>query len=341
MRGFAAGPEATDHIGRVREPSIEAAVVIFPGALGDLLLALPALRVLRARHAAARLTVVVTEPLRALVGHAGVADETATLDGAATAALFGGGAPAPAWLADRPVVYSWLGADDAEFRARVAACARTAHFRRVERGAATTHASVAYVRAVGQPTTVRSLAASGPLAAPRSVAADELLGRTAGPVLALHPGAGARAKRWDLAGFVHLAHWWRAAGGAVVSITGPAEAGEPPALGLPEVREWRLLDLAAVLARSALYVGNDSGVSHLAGAVGAAGAVLYGPTDPRRWRPLGGDLVSLHARASGPDGIPLSALPVARVIAACRRRFALTREDPRQINRGCLPSKEA
>jgi ADP-heptose:LPS heptosyltransferase len=83
-----------------------------------------------------------------------------------------------------------------------------------------------------------------------------------------------------------------------------------------------------VLARAALFVGNDSGVSHLAGAVGAAGVVLFGPSDPRRWRPAAGRLVSLRARASAPDGIPLAALSAARVIAACRRRFALTRGDP-------------
>ena len=131
-----------------------------------------------------------------------------------------------------------------------------------------------------------------------------------------------------MAGFVQVAHWWRAAGGAVVAIAGPAEAGEPPALGATEVRDWGLVDLAAVLSRAALYVGNDSGVSHLAGAVGTAGAALYGPTDPRRWGPLSTRMVALRARATGPDGIPLSALPAARVIAACRRRFALTRGDP-------------
>jgi ADP-heptose:LPS heptosyltransferase len=144
----------------------------------------------------------------------------------------------------------------------------------------------------------------------------------------VHPGAGGRAKRWDIAGFVQVAHWWRSRCGSVVAIAGPAEAGEPPALGPPEVRDWPLVDLAAVLARVALYLGNDSGVSHLAGAVGAAGVVLFGPTSARRWRPLAGRLVTLSARGGGPDGIPLAALPAARVIAACARRFALTRGDP-------------
>jgi ADP-heptose:LPS heptosyltransferase len=305
----------------------ERVVIIFPGALGDLLLALPALRWLRARHRNAIAILVVHDALRGLVRHAGVADRTVALESAGVAALFGGGRR-PDWLEGRPVLYSWLGADDAEARARMVGAAASARFFRVERGRSSGHAAAAYARAVGAPATARALAGAAALDAPPSNAADALLAVVDGPVLAIHPGAGARSKRWDVAGFVHVAHWWRAAGGVVVAIAGPAEAGEPAALGLPEVRDWSLLDVAAVLARATLYLGNDSGVSHLAGAVGAAGAIVYGPTDPRRWRPIAGRLVALRARASGPHGIALSALPAVRVIAACRRRFALTRGDP-------------
>jgi len=311
----------------VSEESIESVVLIFPGALGDLLLALPALRALRARHPAARVTAVVNEALRGLVAATGIADRTAALESADAAALFGG-ERLPTWLAGRPSVYSWLAADDAGVRARVAGAVRSARFIRVERGPGTTHAAVAYARAVEASAEADALAAAATLVVPVSAAVDEAWRPLTGPVLAVHPGAGARAKRWDIAGFVQLAHWWRAGGGSVVALAGPAEAGEPTALGTPEIRDWSLVDLAAVLSRAALYVGNDSGVSHLAGAVGAPGVVLYGPTDPRRWRPAAGRLVALRARTSGPDGIPLSALPAARVIAACRRRFALTRGDP-------------
>lgn len=48
-----------------------------------------------------------------------------------------------------------------------------------------------------------------------------------------------------------------------------------------------LRELAWYLAHAAYYVGNDSGVSHLAGVAGARGTVLFGPTDPAVWRPLG------------------------------------------------------
>jgi heptosyltransferase III len=345
-----------NHIDRVRGESIESVVVIFPGALGDLLLALPALRALRARHAGTPCTFVVGEALRGIVALAGIADATAALESADAAALFGG-TRLPTWLSHRPFVYSWLGADDVDVRARVAAAVRTARFFRVERGDGATHAAVAYARVVGAPVGPRALATAATLAPPASDAADALWSDLADPVLAIHPGAGARAKRWDVAGFVQVAHWWRAAGGQVVTVAGPAEAGEPPALGLPEVRDWPLVDVAAVLSRAALYLGNDSGITHLAAAVGSRGAALYGPTDPRRWRPAGGSLVALRARTSGPDGIPLSALPAARVIAACRRRFALTRGDPDtsvhpfgrtgssstklQIKSAAFPSKEA
>jgi ADP-heptose:LPS heptosyltransferase len=205
--------------------------------------------------------------------------------------------------------------------------ARAVSFLRVERGPGDVHAAAAYLRAVGA-AAPRALGAGSHLITGPSARADALLGRLPRPLLALHTGAGGRAKRWDAAGFVQVGEWWRAEGGAVLEIAGPAESGELSLLGATSVREWPLTDLAALLSRVDLYVGNDSGVSHLAGAVGASGVVLFGPTDPRRWRPVSPCLVALRARAHGPDGIPLASLPAARVIAACRRRVALTRGGP-------------
>lgn len=60
---------------------------------------------------------------------------------------------------------------------------------------------------------------------------------------------------------------------------------------LAGLRVADLRELAWYLAHAAYYVGNDSGVSHLAGAAGARGTVLFGPTDPAVWRPLGHLLV--------------------------------------------------
>src|SRR6185503_30162 len=112
--------DPADDIGAVREQSIERVVVIFPGALGDLLLALPTLRVLRERYARARLTLVVNAWLRDFSLHAGLADTAIALDEADSVMLFAG-ETLPRWLDGRPLVFSWLGAGDDEMRARIGA----------------------------------------------------------------------------------------------------------------------------------------------------------------------------------------------------------------------------
>ena len=298
--------------------SIERVTLIFPGALGDFLLALPALRALRARHARARLTAVVNAPLVSLARLAAIGDEVASLDAAWSVWLFGGSVPPP-WVAGRPTIYSWLGSGDPGTRARLTQAARAAHFFAIERGAGSEHAAVAYAQAVGAPAGFAELGKAGRLCPPPSPVADRIHAALRPPVLAIHPGAGARRKRWALGGFVEVADWWRRRGGSVLEVAGPAEAGVEALRGAL-LRDLPLADLAAVLAPAALYVGNDSGVSHLAGAVGAAGLVLFGPTQARRWRPLAGSLTPLQALGTeDPEGIALAALPPALVVAECER----------------------
>jgi heptosyltransferase-2 len=71
-----------------------------------------------------------------------------------------------------------------------------------------------------------------------------------------------------------------------------------PAARLPSVvhaREFPPRVLGAVLARAGLYVGNDSGISHLAAAWGAPVVTLFGPTDPAQWAPIGPRVTVLRA----------------------------------------------
>jgi ADP-heptose:LPS heptosyltransferase len=113
----------------------------------------------------------------------------------------------------------------------------------------------------------------------------------------MHPGSGGKKKRWDPEGFQKVARWWQEQRkGKVLLLLGPAEE--------QEIGQWRTVgevaarlsvwQVAAIVSRADFYIGNDSGVSHLAGAVGARGVVLFGPTRPRQWRPLGGSLSVLQ-----------------------------------------------
>ena len=137
----------------------------------------------------------------------------------------------------------------------------------------------------------------------RYLVSDALLGAIDRPVLAVHAGAGARGKRWASDGFAGVAARWRDAGGAVVEIVGPADHDLPAIAGAHRIADWPLADLVALLARVDAYVGNDSGVSHLAGVAGARGVAVFGPTAARRWAPCTDTIVALQAVGTFATGI--------------------------------------
>lgn len=133
--------------------------------------------------------------------------------------------------------------------------------------------------------------------------------------LVVHPGSGSPAKDWPLERFYEAADAL-ASRRPWLLVTGPAEAqrvGAPPP-GAVLAREWPTRVLAAVLARCGLYVGNDSGVSHLAAAAGAPTLALFGPTDPAVWSPVGPRVDTLRA-----PGGSLARLTTVSVTAAAER----------------------
>ncbi|MGH7964600.1 MAG: glycosyltransferase family 9 protein [Candidatus Binatia bacterium] len=143
-------------------------------------------------------------------------------------------------------------------------------------------------------------------------------------VLVMHPGSGGQKKRWASEGFIQVARWWREdKKGEVLILLGPAEEQEESRwqrIGKVE-KNLSLWQAAALLSRADLYIGNDSGISHLAGAVGARGVVVFGPTRTRQWRPLGGRLSviqNVSYRAAMPDvpGISLAEVSWEQILAA-------------------------
>lgn len=59
------------------------------------------------------------------------------------------------------------------------------------------------------------------------------------------------------------------------------------------------VELAELLTRARTYIGNDSGPTHLAGIMGMATVALFGPTDPRVWKPLGPDVRVIRKQPIG------------------------------------------
>ncbi len=160
-----------------------------------------------------------------------------------------------------------------------------------------------------------------------------------GRVAAVAPGARWASKRWPPERFAEVVRALAARGFAPLLLGGPGDAellaavraslpGEP----VPDTTSLGVGGLAAAIARSAVVVANDSGPVHLASALGVPVVALFGPTSPERWRPLSerSQVVRLplpcspcsnHGGASCPLGhhACLRDLPAEQVLAAVER----------------------
>jgi len=133
-------------------------------------------------------------------------------------------------------------------------------------------------------------------------------------VVAFHPGSGGAYKLWPAAGWSQVMAWAAQQGIPGLLISGPAEQGHnaplthpahlPP---WPRAENLPLPHLAALLARCQIMLGHDSGITHLAAAVGTTTLALFGPTDPLVWGPRGHRAYVLRPDPPGPltlDNLP-------------------------------------
>ncbi|HOJ32746.1 MAG TPA: glycosyltransferase family 9 protein [Candidatus Hydrogenedentes bacterium] len=103
----------------------------------------------------------------------------------------------------------------------------------------------------------------------------------------LHPGSGNPKKNWPLENFLDVAHYLENRGLNIWWTRGPAETDLVLPDNLSTLEDISLCELARCLAGAVVYVGNDSGISHLAAAVRCPTIAVFGPTDPKVWAPRG------------------------------------------------------
>ena len=120
------------------------------------------------------------------------------------------------------------------------------------------------------------------------------------PIIAIGPAANWRAKTWCAENFIQLINQLRADDGLfprahIALIAAPPERQQVQQIldALPQgclidlVGTQDLLTIAACIQRSRLYIGNDSGLMHMAAAVGTPTIGLFGPTDQKKYAPYG------------------------------------------------------
>ena len=148
------------------------------------------------------------------------------------------------------------------------------------------------------------------------------------PIVALAPTANWAPKIWPAARFAELFHALPLIGAVPVIFAGPGETERamvaPLRAALPDAIDLSgrltLPQVAACLSRSSLFVGNDSGLMHLAAAVGAPTLGLFGPTNAAEYAPAG-----RRARAVIGPGADMTTISVEQVLAAAD---ALLRQSP-------------
>lgn len=282
-------------------PAPRRVLVVRAGAIGDFVLTLPALVALRRAYPLARLHLVGNRAAAVLALESGTVDAVYSFDDAWVARLF---TPTPAAatapLADVDFAVVWLRDPESPLVASLGALGvPTLAAPSFPPPGARVHVADHLLSAL-HPLGISPGDAIPRLALSRAglQRADDLLTRhRLGPparIVAIHPGSGGRYKSWPAERFAAVADALAVGGVQSLLLAGPADAEQ---IGLVrrslrrasplEARPGDLIELAAILARCDAYLGNDSGVSHLAAAVGAPTVAIFGPTDPAVWAPRG------------------------------------------------------
>jgi hypothetical protein len=155
-------------------------------------------------------------------------------------------------------------------------------------------------------------------------------------LVVVHPGSGSQAKRWPMANFAALIETLATHPQVRIAIVaGYAEEGMMTGLlslihhVKPLVADnWPLLPTAGLIGQATVFIGNDSGLTHLAAAFGRPTVAIFGPTDPEIWGPRGAHVTIVPMagargleddRASGGSAFQEDGGGVPEVLAAVRR----------------------
>jgi heptosyltransferase-3 len=257
-------------------------LVLRGGALGDFIVTLPAVGALRQRWPAARIELIGNARAAALATARGLLDAAHSQHEARWSALYGSG-PLPSslasWLADFDLVVNYWPDPDGELRRRFPLRKEqlflSADALPLQAPAAAHYSEPLRALAVVPRENWTRLATPSPNAA----------------IIAVHPGSGSPRKNWPAERWHEVIARLPA---PVLLILGEAEAetwnalSANPASGSANTEIAANLPLEALVAKLVqcrLFLGHDSGVSHLAAACGVPSLLLFGPTDPAVWAP--------------------------------------------------------
>jgi len=316
-------------------------LVIRGGAIGDFILTLPSLKALRDAYPFAHIEILGYKHIAALAENRFYAQAVRSIEYGPLASFFAKNSELPAelarYFASFDLIISYLYDPDRIFESNVRRCGVENLFCGPARIVETSdHAA----RQLAQPIeqlgiTVADLTEQIFLSVDDRRFAQEFLRSSLQPIVAIHPGSGSEKKNWPLENWIELlsskhgvSRTKRELGPigkhlSLIVVSGEADKAQTAQLEDawkdPDVRFAKNLplpQLAAVLEHT-IFVGHDSGISHLAAAAGAKCILLFGPTDPSVWAPRNKNAQVLRAPSSDLGDLQIVDVEAAVAAALC------------------------
>lgn len=321
-------------------------LLIHPGALGDVLLALTAIRAIRSAFPAHECGLIAGEQVGRLLLACGEVDRLYPLEQGSLAGLLGGtesvASGLRSWLDKADLVVGWMKDAEGGLAATLYAlgAGRVIIRSPFDSGCTNLHQADRHLEivasTVAEEPTARLLRLSEPILQDAVARLAEVGVRKDHMLVAVHPGSGSPHKCCEPGWFVELVAQLQALGAVPILLAGPADTEQVQAVQRSCVISplvfggQELTSVAGLLAQFALYVGHDSGLTHVAACLGVPTIALFGPTDPRRWAPRGSH-VEIFSGApclcNGWNGVQACTekrclqVPIEQVIEVCLTRL--------------------
>jgi heptosyltransferase-2 len=312
--------------------------IVRAGALGDTILLLPALGLVRRALSHAEITLVGSTWAEKLASLLGQPWKFVPFDSQLTAPLFGADAsddPTGAFH-HSDLVINYTSARTSAFARNIRRLCRGAVIEWPVTPAPGMHAACHFAAAVsaGVPAVEELPFPSlrvGPDARERAALwIAQHFKDASGQLAVVHPGSGSERKCWPAPMFAQLASGLAGLGMHVALLKGPADEqccsavaaslsnGEDVAVaGTDDIQH-----AAALVSCATVFVGNDSGMSHLAAALGTPSVAIFGPTDPSVWGPLGRSVAVVQGAQKGRKRAAWP--PLEAVLNAVRAQAGIT-----------------
>ncbi len=281
-------------------------LVIRGGAIGDFVLMLPAIKLLRDRFPEAYLEILGSRHTAALAEKRFYADAVRSIEAGSLARYFVKNPEPPAQWEDYfggfDLILSYLYDPDKIFETNLTKCGDGVFIAGPSKLDNSEHAAFQLAR----PLKSIGLSLIDPAAQlfPTDVDRNEvrsLLAEGSGRTIALHPGSGSETKNWPLENWKELGDSLLSKGRNLLIVAGEADMDRSHALKAAwtgrsvQFAENLPLPQLAALLEGRFFIGHDSGISHVVAAAGARCLLLFGWTDPAIWAPANEGVIVLRA----------------------------------------------